>query len=689
MGKVGYPRAFKARLVGYSYTSTLEHIYKVIAVNPNGSYGRVRISKDVIFDLNMNFRLPVEPTHPTDVDFPTLSIDVLPAPDTSPPEPIMPSTPDRTDPPLPPEPPEYEADPQLDPATYQNNEVFDDEGNVQYWHQFYVDSPAHIIALLETSHHLLAMPSFDHRVPRSFLKAMSQPLWKAAIIIELAKFKKNDCFLIVPYTDQHLVPMMWLFTIKNDGTYKARLVGRGDLMIAGVDFDPDAVYCGNVSSTDIKKALCIAAKYKLTMRGGDLEGAYLVTRANKDFPVHIKTPQGYEDQVPKGMCIQAIGNLYGFPPAGQNFSIEFDKVIFECGYLNTPWDLKFFYKWIKGKPLLIIAHSDDFRWFGPANLLSEWELLCATFNAHKYKVTDCTDKEFVGIKITCDAKFNYYADQSRMIEEITKEMHLTGAKGETLPYPIDGPSLSKADNATEDQKAECSKYPYRRVVGQLMYGMVHTMVCIMYALNVLSRYCNNPGPRHILFLKHLLKYVKHARYDRLKFHTYEGPTDIASMTAQLQLRFQCDADLGGNLDNQHSQTSYLGYLGGDLICWCSTDQGSVSTSTAESEIKAVNHVLKTEVISSRGILNRMGWTQAPTVIEEDNSACVAASKVTHLTRNLKHLDLAESYFKEKVHDLTCVLEKVESRYNNSDLGTKRIPLPLFTSLTSQLVDRSK
>ena len=51
---------------------------------------------------------------------------------------------------------------------------------------------------------------------------------------------------------------------------------------------------------------------------------------------------------------------------------------------------------------------------------------------------------------------------------------------------------------------QCMKYPHRRVVGQLMYGMVHTMVGILYALNVLSRYGNNPGPRHIKFLKHLL-----------------------------------------------------------------------------------------------------------------------------------------------------------------------------------------
>ena len=43
-------------------------------------------------------------------------------------------------------------------------------------------------------------------------------------------------------------------------------------------------------------------------------------------------------------------------------------------------------------------------------------------------------------------------------------------------------------------------------MGQLMYGMVHTIIGIMYALNVLSRYGNNPGPRHIEFLKQLLKY---------------------------------------------------------------------------------------------------------------------------------------------------------------------------------------
>ena len=90
------------------------------------------------------------------------------------------------------------------------------------------------------------------------------------------------------------------------------------------------------------------------MRGDDLVGAYLVTLANPDFPVFIETPQGYE--IRPGYIIQAIENL-----SGQNFSKAFDICVRECGYTNTPWDLKLFYKWKMNKPIIMIARSDDFR----------------------------------------------------------------------------------------------------------------------------------------------------------------------------------------------------------------------------------------------------------------------------------------------------------------------------------------
>ena len=133
--------------------------------------------------------------------------------------------------------------------------------------------------------------------------------------------------------------------------------------------------------------------------------------------------------------------------------------------------------------------------------MDEWKLLVDTFEKHIYKVSDVTDSEFVGIRITRDEQYNYYMDQTRMVEEeIVKEAQLSQAKDKKLPYPLQGPSLSKLDNATEKNYAECQKFPYRRIVGQLMYGMVHTLVTIAYALNVLSRYGDNPGIQYDVVL---------------------------------------------------------------------------------------------------------------------------------------------------------------------------------------------
>ena len=657
--------------------------YLVVEVYKNGQYGQVRSSKDVIFDSSINFRSDI-PLPPEEA-FRPLSPPVLPT-TTQPHAPVLHTSTDSEHP-VPPSSTVSAPDhPSLirrvrQPPVFKENE----DPDAVYWYSMLVDTHEYPLKMVELTHYNLSVKIKDPDVPKNFWEAMRIPDWEAAINKERGKFEINNCLKEVPYTGQHLVPMMWLFNIKTDGTKKARLVGRGDMMIPWVDFDPNAVYCGNVSASSIKIALIIAATYKLIMRGGDLVGAYLVTLANPDYPVHIKTPQGYT--VDPGNCIQAVGNLYGFPPAGQNFSKEFDKCVTKCGYKNTPWDPKLFYKWINDRPLLIIAHSDDFRWFGSDDVLSEWDLLITTFNEHKYEVTDATDKEFVGIRITHDKEYNYYMDQERMINSIVSEANVQGMPDARLPYPMDGQALSKNDCALDEEKQECAKFPYRRIVGQLMYGMVHTMVTIMYALNVLTRYGANPGPRHIQFAKHLLRYAKYTKKYRLKFNTHNGPTDIETMTNILQLRFQCDADLGGNLDNLHSQTSYLGYLAGSLFCWCSTDQGSVSTSTAESEIKAVNHTLKCEVIANRGMLTMMGWKQAPTIIEEDNSACVAASTTLQITRGLRHLPLAENWFKEKVHEGTCVIQKVSTHDNTADIGTKRLNLPLFQKFAFQLVDR--
>ena len=138
---------------------------------------------------------------------------------------------------------------------------------------------------------------------------------------------------------------------------KARLVVRGDLRQPGIDYNPEDVYCGNVTATSIKIFFASSAPYGLIFRGGDLVGAYLVTPGSKDFVLCKSTPEGFV--TPPRMVLQLLGNLYGLPSSGRNFSKAVDVIVLKLRYKNIPYDPKFFCKWIDGMPILVMFHSDD------------------------------------------------------------------------------------------------------------------------------------------------------------------------------------------------------------------------------------------------------------------------------------------------------------------------------------------
>ena len=90
----------------------------------------------------------------------------------------------------------------------------------------------------------------------------------------------------------------------------------------------------------------------------------------------------------------------------------------------------------------------------------------------------------------------------------------------------------------------------------------------------------------------------------------------------------------------------------------------------------------------RGMLNLTGFPQDTTIVEEDNQACVYASERPHLSRGMRHLDLAKMLIKEKVESKEIKLLKVAFADSTSDLATKRLALPLIYKLSSRILDES-
>ena len=89
------------------------------------------------------------------------------------------------------------------------------------------------LVMVETMHHdcmkqMLYMEVRDPRVPSSYDKG--HPYFHVERS-HLEKFKKkHNCLLLMHFDGQHLVSMKWIFLIKTDGTYKARLCRPHDIL---------------------------------------------------------------------------------------------------------------------------------------------------------------------------------------------------------------------------------------------------------------------------------------------------------------------------------------------------------------------------------------------------------------------------------------------------------------------------
>lgn len=73
---------------------------------------------------------------------------------------------------------------------------------------------------------------------------------------------------------------------------------------------------------------------------------------------------------------------------------------------------------------------------------------------------------------------------NRMVDSILGEANMTGSRDEHLPHPLTGQSLSKADNATDDERPSCEKSFCRTT--HVWYGALTCMhyVCPQRSLTI-------------------------------------------------------------------------------------------------------------------------------------------------------------------------------------------------------------
>ena len=161
----------------------------------------------------------------------------------------------------------------------------------------------------------------DPDEPQSFQEAwwdpdlISREKWREAIRLEFKKMldmgvwrhvKRNDC-----PSDHRLVGCRWVFKVKQNGVYHARLVAQGFSQIPGVDFTDN--YSPVVN--DVTFRAVVARMIIENMKGKvvDIDNAFL--NGDLEHEIYMKIPEGFDEvinpRVDKEDClIFAEGNIW-------------------------------------------------------------------------------------------------------------------------------------------------------------------------------------------------------------------------------------------------------------------------------------------------------------------------------------------------------------------------------------------
>eukprot|EP00961_Rhodomonas_salina_P253661 3428173-Rhodomonas_salina.1 len=117
------------------------------------------------------------------------------------------------------------------------------------------------------------------------------------------------------------------------------------------------------------------------------------------------------------------------------------------------------------------------------------------------------------------------------------------------------------------------------------------------------------------------------------------------------------------------------------ISWQAKSQPTVSLSTAEAELMAAARAAQ-EALYLRHLLLDLGYEQMePTVIYEDNQACIAMSKNPTQRERCRHIDSRDNFIGDLVEKRQVEMKYMKMDEMAADLMTKGLPRALHQKHT--------
>jgi Fe-S cluster biosynthesis and repair protein YggX len=258
-------------------------------------------------------------------------------------------------------------------------------------------------------------------------------------------------------------------------------------------------------------------------------------------------------------------SIYGLKQASRQWNGKFHQAILKDGLTMMEEDHCVYLKRSNNNFIILSLYIDDIL---IAENNKEMIDTIKKWLSSNFEMKDMGEASYVlGVKIIRDrAKRLLGLSQETYIKKMLDRYHMQDSK------PMDtlvDKSLSLSCNMcpkTLEEKEKMSKVPYASVVGSLIYTMMCTRPDICYVIGLVSRYQSNPGQKHLMVVKMILRYLKGASNYML---CYQEKKD-------LRLIDFSDADWGGDVDQSKSTSGCAFLLNDSAILWRSKKQSYIA-----------------------------------------------------------------------------------------------------------------
>jgi len=425
--------------------------------------------------------------------------------------------------------------------------------------------------------------------------------------------------------------------------------------------------------------LAIATIKSYEIKHLDVQTAFLNATLKEE--VYMKQPQNYEVESNNGkeLVCKLNKSIYGLKQASNEWNKEVSKTIESLGFTRCKSDTCVYWKRISNGNIIILAiFVDDIIVIHSPEDSNEWNKLKQNFK-QKYKVKDNTNSNLVlGMKIERGDK-SMRIIQELQIAKTLKQFAMENCK--SMDTPSETLKLAQSDcPTTQEETIEMNQLPYESLVGSILYLSLCTRPDISFSVNQVSRFMKNPGKKHWVACKRILRYLKSTAALGLN---YQSNTNDNKIT----LTGYCDADWAGDVDDRKSTTGYVIKINDCLINWISKKQSTVSLSSAEAEYMSISAAIQ-EMKWTRNLLTELNLLSNETpILYCDNQSAIAISENDKFHNRTKHIDIRHHFIREAIKNKEVELRWIESKRQEADLLTKSLSHQLFLDLRSKLMNQ--